>query len=230
MSEPWDIAVDLDGVLYDFVEVFAREARGCGLAHVRVPECPRPMRWDFYRSWGLSAEEFAALFAGGVQAGRIFWEGPMYAGVREGWRSLVEQGHRLHVITDRSPAGVEQEAREATEAWLAGNGFADASLTITAEKGAALARLVTDPARALFIDDKPENILQAREVGIASVLMDQPWNADFAHPRVRTFSQFAALVADESQGHPVLPAGSRRPGAPGVAGYPAGKGAGGVVE
>lgn len=204
MREPWDIAVDLDGVVYDFVEVFAAEARLSELAHVRVPEDPRPTRWDFYRSWGLTPEEFAELFVEGVRQGRVFWEGPTYPGVHEGWQALSRQGHRIHVITDRSPVGAERESQEATVSWLEAQGFEVASLTITADKGSALQEIVVDPSRALFIDDKPDNIRQGMSAGIPSVLMDQPWNAEFGHPRVRSFSQFAALVADECRGRGVL--------------------------
>lgn len=204
----WDIAVDLDGVLYDFVEVFAAEARR--YPHLRVPHSPRPIRWEFYRDWGMESDEFLEMFAVGVREGRIFWSGPSYAGVVQGWARLRKHGHRVHIITDRSPAGAEVEAHQATQSWLAANGFDPDSLTITSQKGDALADLVKDPARALIVDDKPENLDQAWQVGVRGVLMDRPWNTHSNWPRVRSFTQFAALVADETQGRTLVPFPTRK--------------------
>lgn len=74
-------------------------------------------------------------------------------------RTLKDQGHSLHVVTDRS---VGRRSQASTEAWLAEHGVPYDSATYTADK--TLMR--TD----VFVDDMPSNVLALREAGCAAFL------------------------------------------------------------
>lgn len=168
------VMVDLDGVVYDFIECFRRwvitsnnpkvsdEIRT--LAGKHDPETT----WTFYRdSWGMSTDEFLEACSDGVDAGHIFSSGAPEPEALDAMRQIGLDGHRIHIVTNRS-FGRRSQAN--TEAWLHGHGVPFDSVTYTADKSIIRADLA--------IDDHIDNFHALRAVGVRCYLLDRPWNRD----------------------------------------------------
>ncbi|MER5889401.1 hypothetical protein ABT160_36730 [Streptomyces sp. NPDC001941] len=142
-----DIGLDVDGVLYPFVEVISRYAEGV----LGRPCSSDAGSWDWYeRQWGLSGEEFFALCGKAVHDGVLFTEGAPLLGALEAADALARAGHRLHYVTARAIGGVPASlAWHRTAAWLSRWDFPVDSLTIAADKGCR----PTD----VFLDDSEGN-------------------------------------------------------------------------
>lgn len=187
----FDVGVDLDGVVYDFVSAFVEEARLQGAGN--IPKKAVARGWQFYRAWGITDEEFLTIYTRGVHSGRILWDGGLYPGTTEGWKALRDAGHRIHVLTDRRPPGAEDAAYAATCHWLTVNGLRPDSLTITADKTEIL-NLAVDPSKVAFIEDKPENHAALTQAGVHAVLMHRSWNENAPGQRVPNLLTFAQIV------------------------------------
>lgn len=153
------IGVDLDEVVYPFVDVFAlwvHETTGRPLEELGTAQ-----RWEFYEDWGYPLDEFLRLFAAGVDAGFVFRKGLPAPGALDALHTLKRAGHSLHVVTDRS---IGSCAQASTEAWLQEHKVPYDSITYAADK--------TIVRTDVFVDDKPENVLALREVGCAAFMWD----------------------------------------------------------
>ena len=100
-APPFRLGVDLDGVLYPFGEVFARNVeREYGLDPLSLSA---PTRWDFFESeWGFPKEEFQVMYGAGVIDGDLFSAGSADNEVLEALHRLTELGVELHVLTSRA--------------------------------------------------------------------------------------------------------------------------------
>lgn len=189
----YDIGVDIDGVLYDFTAAFADEAARHG---VTVPSPAIAHRWEFFYDWGLSLQEFLTIYAAGVNAGRVLWQGQPMPGAREGLLRLHAAGHRLHALTDRTPPGAEINGVSATHAWLNNHDMSRlfTSITFTPDKTRILQHSQVRSERVWFIEDKPANHHALRDAGVESYLVNAPYNQDADGPRVTNLVEFADLV------------------------------------
>ncbi len=178
------IVSDLDGVVYDLAE---------GLRHWLVDHCgwnplrlPEARSWDFFASeWGMARHEFERHCDEGVDAGVVFRHGPALPGAISTLAGLAEAGHSIHFCTARD-FGSRSERN--TAEWLAEHGVAYDAITFTADK--------TTVAGDLLLDDWIVNYRAVQRAGTAvPVLMHQLWNADENARRVRSWGQFAGLVA-----------------------------------
>lgn len=180
------IGIDLDEVVYPFVDVFRRwlvEERGIRAAE----DCPRPTHWGFFKDWGLTTDTFMEEFVAGIQAGCIFHEGDPIPGSIEGLHELAERGHELIFITARHIPGAESQARRATLKWLASHDVALSGLCISEDKGA----LQTD----IFLDDAEHNYDSLEADGeTMPVLLTRKWNEDHPGRRVHRWEQFCGFV------------------------------------
>lgn len=139
------VGLDCDNVLYPFTDGFARVAERLGL---RLASQRPVLRWEFWRDWGLTVDQFNEVFTAGAADGHIFeCEDPL-PGAVEGVRRLVDAGHEVHLVTARSWPGCEQVCRTATYRWLGLHGFPLHSVTFTDDK--------TVVECDLFVDDQPD--------------------------------------------------------------------------
>lgn len=189
-SEGWDVGIDLDGCVYDFVAAIRGEV---SLNHPHLDPSSEADSWTFYEQWGLSTDDFLDLYSAGVKSRRVLWQGEPIAGTVEGWHQLVSSGHRIHIITDRRPPGAEREAQAATLAWLAQHNLPYDSVTFSPDK-TLIRSLARHPERTVFIDDKHENHDALTSAGIKSFLMDRPWNQMASGARVRDLRHYADQV------------------------------------
>lgn len=178
-----DIGVDIDGVMYDFG---ASLKMYMALEGYSVFDFPDPTSWTFYRNWGLSDEHFREVTSRGVDEHCIFMDGDPTPGTKEALERLRADGHRIHLITDRSAFGSPGEAQYNTAKWLATHHIPYDSLTFSADKTV----VKTD----LMIDDKLENYYALDATGCMPYLYDQPWNRDTGDEDPRRVSSLEAFV------------------------------------
>lgn len=175
---------DVDGVSYDFVE----SVRKYVCEHKNMDRALTALyrRWEFYEDWGMTLKQFLEACDEGVDAGVIFTYGGALPGVRESMQRILDAGHTIHVITDRS-FGSPGASEAATARWLAANLPPVQSLTFSRDK----AIIRTD----MMIDDKPQNYDDLVAVGCDARLLSMPWNqANDERKRVDSVEEFADLV------------------------------------
>lgn len=92
------IAVDLDGVCYEFQKTYRymlREHRGVEMPPLdEFWDC-----WDAYKAYGTEADH-EWMWTWGVERG-LFRYGHMTTGARLGLEALVTDGHEIKVVTHR---------------------------------------------------------------------------------------------------------------------------------
>lgn len=176
------LMVDLDGVVYDFVDTLTYWCRWReGMSSDRLPY---PASWDFYRDqWGLTLEEFLAIGGRAVDDGYLFAEGYSIEGAIDGLHALRDAGHTIHIATDRSYGS---RSVENTERWLTANAVPYDSLTFGRDKSVVDADI--------YIDDRDKNVEALRAAGKSAVIFDQPWNQNVDGPRVYDWPEFVSFV------------------------------------
>jgi 5'(3')-deoxyribonucleotidase len=160
-----DIAIDLDGVVYDFVAAFRAH---CVRAGIDAATSGRTDRYDFYLDWGLDRHRFADLLADAVDTAGMWREGEAVPGALAALSAMAAAGHRLHLVTNRL-IGVRAWAN--TEAWLATWNVPYCTVTFAADKTVVLADW--------FIDDCPDNVDAVAAAGRYASVFTQPWNQDW---------------------------------------------------
>lgn len=181
------IGLDLDGVVYNFVAALRDYiVLTTGRAAASMPDA---LTWNFYcDQWGLTLKEFLTFMEEAVNAGYLFRTGVPMEGVIEGTAALIDAGHEIHIVTDRS-VGLPGLAAELTRAYLAEHAIAHTTLTIAADK--------TSVPTDVFIEDRPENYLSLRAAGVDAFLRSHPYNLHVATPagrRVANFSEFVERI------------------------------------
>lgn len=164
------VAVDLDGVCYEFertARYMLREYRGAiGLIH-------ESEHWDWIKH-RTSDADWRWLWSDGVQLG-LFRYGHCVAGSIIGLMRL-SQSHELLAVTHRPQTAVPD-----TLAWLAYNKVPWSAVHILSD-GEPKSGISAD----ILIDDKAENVLDWAEDGRGAILFDQPWNCSLAaSPRIQ---------------------------------------------
>lgn len=180
------VGQDLDGVHYLFDRAYYT---GCvALDRIKVPFRPANT-WDFYHDeYGHSVAEFLTNCHDLADLGWL-WDGPMIPGGRTMWDALIDAGHEVHVITDRSFGTHPIASHVGTRMWLASKGRKYHSLTFTADKTA----VPTD----IMLEDKLENYDDLDAAGCQVWLINRPWNevpGGDDRRRVNTHDQFLAKV------------------------------------
>lgn len=183
------IGVDCDGILYDFVaslQHFLTKYRGWSRF-----DLPDALSWNFWDDqWSMTLEEFLDYCADGVDSGVVFkWGDPEVHSV-EVLEALREDGHTLHVVTNRS---FGSRSVENTESWLVEHGVPFDTLTFSKDK--------TVVPVDIFIEDNVDNYNALVDAGVCAVMFDRPWNQDKedAH-RVYDWWEFYDFVQDIHEG------------------------------
>lgn len=175
-----DVAIDLDGVMFDFsrvvTEVFSRHL-GRTL--------PAPVKWEFFDEWDLTAKDFYTLLDDLTVETEFFnSESPMRHTLR-GWQMLREQNLKLHIITHRSHCAYDQTVK-----WLERYRLIPDSLHFSGDKAAILSAIMVDEGAS--IDDNIHQYEDYTDIGIRAYLFNQPWNmAKTNARRIGTLIDFA---------------------------------------
>jgi hypothetical protein len=186
------VGFDLDGVVYDFRRAMSDYLLSTGRLHCRLEDALPD--WDFFIGWGMSLDEYLALYREGVDAGIVLRLGDPLPGSVEATRRLAEAGHSIHIVTDRSIGTARGVSARHTAAWLAEHGFVFDSLTFSSDK--------TSVATDFFIDDRWENYVARQRVDMDCHLLTRPWNMDFGDDavcRVASIEEYVDRVLDVSR-------------------------------
>ena len=179
--------MDLDGPNLGFAENYYEGCRT--VLGLPIPDpAPPALVWEFFRDVGHEPADFVAYCHDLADAGHLFRAEPL-PGAVDAWKLLVEKGHTIHVVTDRSfGSNGGQESRNGTVEWLIEHGFPFHSITFSADK--------TSVPVDLFIEDKVENFKALRDVGTPCYLVDRPWNqhVEAGYFRVADVAEAARLI------------------------------------
>jgi len=191
----FDIGIDLDGCLYDFVTKLGDSAA----ARTGRPRSafPPALSWNFYcDQWAMTLEEYLELFREAVLHDNLLRDGAPFPGVTDGWASLTAAGHRLWVITDRSPAGAIAEAQDATHDWLAEHNLAPHAVMFARDKTKICDVAQSD--QVFFIEDRVENVRALRAAGVQVMCQRRPWNDGHDFDYVESFEHFTERIHQAS--------------------------------
>jgi uncharacterized HAD superfamily protein len=155
--------IDVDGPLYNFGESMKVYLRTLGWEEGRLTD---PEHWDFHEAWGMDKNEFYKHFADGVNAEIVFLEGNVDPDALRVLKKLRRQKQKINIVTHRGKIGNLSEYN--TVRWLKRDGIPYDSITFSKDK--------TIVKNDVFIEDNADNHTALREAGIASFLIDKPWN------------------------------------------------------
>lgn len=167
------IAVDLDGVCYEFQRTYRymiREYRG-----VEMPPVDEFWTyWDAQMQYGTK-QDHDWMWGGGVKKG-LFRYGHMITGARRGLEALVRDKHKIIIVTHRPENAVSD-----TLEWA---GLYFKGIPLSGFHVISSQHPKTTIPWDVLIDDKPENIQHAEDAGRIGLLFNQPWN-ESARPAFR---------------------------------------------
>jgi 5'(3')-deoxyribonucleotidase len=186
------VGIDLDGVCYNFTKALAQYIeQQIGRQYPLVPTC-----WDFYKKdWHMSLKDYLAWFDEGVNDGYIFRIGEPAPGCMEALQYLRQQGHTIHLVTDRN---VGRRAKENTVLWLEEYGLPYDTLTFCdGNKDIVNVDIV--------VDDNPGHVGAYRARGIEAYVMGFDNRTDMTcHPRyLEGWDQFLDIVDSKANGRPI---------------------------
>lgn len=154
--KPYDLVVlDLDGVLADFTG-----------ACCKLFDKPNDVdKWDFFKEWGLSAEEFWKTVHG---------QGPHF------YRDLVDPIPGLNEVTEAAETlgdrvVIMTSPSDHPNSYYGKKEWCDLYFPGTELIVGSAKELLAGP-RSLLIDDNERNVEKFREHGGHAVLHPQPWN------------------------------------------------------
>lgn len=177
------IGIDLDGVIYDFMNDF----RHFMMTHEKVhpDQLPVPPNtWDFHEEWGMTYRDYLEKMGEAAIKGWIFTSGNVLPGAREGLESLRNAGFQIIIMTARelstNPLHMNIIARN-TEQWLQNNNIPHDELIIANNK--------THHNVATLFDDSIYNVESVIRTGRSAFIFDQPWNRQAPYSRVHDWHQ-----------------------------------------
>lgn len=177
------IAIDIDSTLHHHWDALSEASmRRFG---VELPY-EEQVHWGRTR---LRPDQFEICVEESHSETRILAAAP-YAGAVETVCEWHEQGHEIHVVSDRG-----EEKRATTERWLQRIGLPYARLHCSAAK---VERCVEHRIE-LLIDDNPIDLRAASERGLAVVAVLHPWNEEVCEEEgllaVRDWARLREAVA-----------------------------------
>lgn len=187
------IMVDLDGVLYPFVEQLRKHvAKSRGLP-ASEDKFPTPIHWRFWGSWGFESKDgFDARLRQAVDFGGLFRSGAPPSDAVRSLERLRAAGHSVHLATKRSHG---TRFMENTEDWLNTHKIPYDTVSFVSDKSL----LNVDAA----VDDNP-SYLDELPLRVRKFLYHQPWNAASSHRKVNSLTEMADdLLAGTEEGPPI---------------------------
>lgn len=173
------LAIDLDGVVFDFTSAMNRWAK----EHHGEPEV-LPTNWDWFQKWKQPAH-FRA-----IMSNRDFWRTlEPYPDAMDGLAALHKLGHDITFITHR-PMEADAGTDYALGYWELWHPLVMASGNKSLE---AMKRDIT-----WAVDDLPATVRQYHNAKIKAYLFDRPWNQDADHPRVFDWGELVRQVEEDA--------------------------------
>lgn len=184
------IAVDIDGVCYNFVDK---------LRDYVIKKTGRPITdfpdastwWFFIEQWGMTLEEYIEWANEGLFENEIFWRGDQIENALWGVSELYKMGYYIKFITARGGGkpDITNKCEQATYYWLNNNGFPYDEVVVSYDKFAY--------KYDLLIDDSPSNYEACTAAGLNVLVFDQAWNRHLEDaPRAKDWIQVVEYVKE----------------------------------
>ena len=180
------LGIDCDGPLFGYVPALRRHLITYGHPASRMPR--RPAHYSIGCCWGLEKEEVTRHILDGARTGLLL-DGPVRPGAIRALSTLLQEGHRVSIVTARQLPNGEPEAERDTLTWLAREKVPHSDVVFTREKGI--------PGLDVLLDDLPKHCRQVNDAGGLGVLLRTSWNTEEHHgPLVSTsgFKDFLKIV------------------------------------
>lgn len=168
------IAVDLDGVLVDFLPAYADLLLTIrpDLEHTR-DNFRHPQAWNFEQSFGFTLEDVSEAWRRVREDTHFWWDMgalPQADEALDWLQTLSDEGHYVYFVTHRFGVGAKRQS----EWWLRGHGMENPTVVMAqGRKGPLLRALGT----TLAIEDRAENWSDIQESGVPrAYLCDRTWN------------------------------------------------------
>jgi len=190
-AHPSELVVigDIDDVQIPFAETVHQACAKAGLTELDK----RWTQWEAWIDYGCTAEEYFGVMASLAIPNGVYHL-PPYPGVIEGWQRVIDEGHQLHFVTARGFNQHAQQIRDWTREWVETN-FPGWPINLWfAQDKARIAKII---GATHAIDDSMKNVLELRDAGVDTYLMNQPHNTGLQYPnnrRVDSVSEFAERI------------------------------------
>lgn len=179
------LAIDLDGVVYPFVNTFAEFIHDT-TGHPKE-DMSEPAAWNFWDQWKLGKEKWLACFEKYGEGGGFLRGQPEPQSIE----ALKAQGHGIHILTARgchwsSSNAFRAAVKRDTVLFLATWDVPYDSLLFSHSKEIINADL--------FLDDCEAHLEDIKKAGKRAVAFDQLHNRGFCGERVYDWTEFYDLV------------------------------------
>lgn len=169
------IGLDIDGVIADLHDKLLEIAR----KYTNIPEDEK-QEYKLRDMNGVSRDVENRVFEELFKTHQIE-DVPVVPGAVEIINSWYDLGHKIILLTARAKHWKEQ-----TEKWLNNIGLKYDQLVFDDNKGEQAQQMGID----IFIDDKPENVLDLQAHDVEALLFEQPWNQDMDLPQIQDWAEF----------------------------------------
>ena len=182
-----EIVIDIDNVIYDWVEVMAQYLEYHGYAIDRSAYA----NWAVWEDWLIPKGAFMRFWRMGVEDGVIYGQGPAIEGARDALWYLSDAEWHITLATNRlSKFGLHRQVIDNTTQWLREANIPYRSLAFISNKGIQGAKF--------GLDDNPANVQQMAEAGMHAMLFSAPHNTNVNDLiRVANWTE----VLDQIEGH-----------------------------
>lgn len=181
-----ELAMDLDGVAYDFMSAWNVLAVRHGIIEPDQMNVS-PGDWSFYRGMGLAGAEFAQSLTD-LSAEGLYEIAPPDPEMQRTWRRLyASDNFHFHVITSRP-----EVAEASTKHWLAKHDLPYDAIDVVHE--GAKPDFLTGSMPVIAVDDGDHNILDYEAAGHLAIIYNQPWNQTSHGPRACSPSDMARAI------------------------------------
>ena len=195
-ADPYVVAVDIDGVLYELVDVLR------DWIHLKFDRplhtMPEPGVYNLDVAWDLRPGFLVNQLMAGVQSGFMFWKGEPHLPGLAGLRALKAAGHRVVLVSARDLPGLHDLCFEATQSWLR-SPRVDAvydDLILTSDKNSV--------QWDFLVNDYDKNVRLGHAVGRHAVLLNRAWNVGVGMAQCG-WGEVPALVNAARDGLPHAP-------------------------
>lgn len=172
--------MDIDGVLYDWhgtAKFLLQHHFGTFLAEATS--------WNYLENM-VTKDQWKWLWKEGISEHGLFRHGNCHKGAFEAMDAIAKK-HDLVLITARP-----ERAAADTMAWIAYHQIPTCEIHIVGNRHRKLEIKPCD----LYVDDKPETVLDLYDAGLEALLWSRSWNQDVQDTRLRRISSWSQVFAE----------------------------------
>jgi uncharacterized HAD superfamily protein len=185
------VGFDIDDVLFPW---YARAHEAC--VEAGITNGVTPISWKPYEEYGCSKEDWLEALDIVTLKGNLYLKHGPDEDAARALRSLVFDGHEVHLITARGFIGHSRLISQHTVRWLEQFAIPYKTLSFTRAKGLRARQLDLD----YFLDDNIDNWFDVNSTACPAFLLDRPWNQhpEITASRVTTVQQYVDMIREKA--------------------------------